>query len=185
MRKRGCTASPIRCGFQVRQGPPSVPASRWRSTPKTVCAPSTALRIILTWFAAATMVRLLPIRRKTNRSTLTSSLYFGLGSESISLNLISHRPAGEDGYFVLLASPSIEVDESDVASRDVVFVVDVSGSMEGPKLGQAKDAVRYVVEHLNPDDRFNLVAFSTGARLWNDRLADVSPETLADALAVD
>ena len=77
-------------------------------------------------------------------------LYFGLGSESISLNLLSHRPAGEDGYFILLASPSIEVDESEVASRDVVFVVDVSGSMEGPKLGQAKDAVRYVVEHLNP-----------------------------------
>ena len=109
-------------------------------------------------------------------------LYYGLGNESIGLNLLSYRPAGEDGYFILLASPSIEVGAGEVVNRDVVFVVDVSGSMEGPKLAQAKEAVRYVVEHLNPGDRFNLVAFSTGARLWNERLAQASPDYVADAL---
>lgn len=108
-------------------------------------------------------------------------LYYGVDDDTVGLNLISHKPAGEDGYFLLLASPSIEVTSEDIASRDVVFVVDVSGSMEGPKLKQAKEAVRYVVEHLNPNDRFNLVAFSTGVRLWNERLMDATEENVADA----
>ena len=111
------------------------------------------------------------------------ALYFGLGNDAIGLNLISHRPAGEEGYFVLLAAPSIDVEVEEVAQRDVVFVLDVSGSMEGPKLAQAKEAVRYVVEHLNAGDRFNLIAFSTGATLWSDRLADVTAEHVDDALA--
>ena len=72
-------------------------------------------------------------------------LYYGLGNESIGLNLISYRPAGEDGYFVLLALPSIEVSADDIVDKDIVFVLDVSGSREGPKLAQAKDAVHYVV----------------------------------------
>ena len=110
-------------------------------------------------------------------------LFYGLGSDAIGLNLISTKPAGEDGFFILLASPSVEVESDEIVSRGVVFVLDISGSMEGPKLAQAKEAVRYVVEHLNPGDRFNLIAFSTGARIWSERLAEVSPANVEDAVA--
>ncbi|MFN2200511.1 MAG: VIT domain-containing protein [Caldilineaceae bacterium] len=110
------------------------------------------------------------------------ALYYGISKDSVGVNLISNRPAGEDGYFVLLATPGIEVASDEIVDRNVVFVLDVSGSMEGPKLAQAKDAVRHVVERLNPGDRFNLIAFSTGARLWNDKLTAVTPDAIADAL---
>ena len=43
-------------------------------------------------------------------------------------------------------------------------MLDTSGSMEGEKIEQAQEALLYVLEHLNPEDRFNIVEFSTGAR---------------------
>lgn len=111
----------------------------------------------------------------------TFTLFYGESDQSVGLNLLSYKPAGEEGYFMLLVAPTVDAVETSVVRRDVVVVLDVSGSMEGPKLGQAKDAITYVVERLNPGDRFNLIAFSTGVRLWSEALQDATPEAIADA----
>lgn len=108
-------------------------------------------------------------------------VYWGSNDSAIGANLLSYQPVEEDGYFALLVAPGIEQVETDVAERDVVMVVDVSGSMEGEKMGQARDAAKYVVGHLNPGDRFNLISFSTGVRLWSDELEELSGEMTADA----
>jgi Ca-activated chloride channel family protein len=89
-------------------------------------------------------------------------LYYTVSPETIGLNLLSYRETGQDGFFLLLVAPSVQVDE--VVAKDVLLVVDTSGSMEGEKMAQAKEAALYVVEHLNPADRFNIVSFSTGTR---------------------
>lgn len=109
------------------------------------------------------------------------SFYFGANQSQIGLNILSYKPAGEDGYFVLLAAPSVEVDAAAVVARDIVMVVDISGSMQGEKFQQAKAAAHYVVDHLNLDDRFNLIAFSTGVRLWQTTLQPVKQDVLQDA----
>lgn len=105
------------------------------------------------------------------------ALYFGANEGQIGLNLLSYKAAYEDGYFVLLAAPSVEVDAEAIIARDIVMVVDISGSMQGEKIVQAKAAAHYVVDHLNPDDRFNLIAFSTGVRLWQTQLQPVATAT--------
>jgi Ca-activated chloride channel family protein len=46
-------------------------------------------------------------------------------------------------------------------AKDVMLVLDISGSMGGEKLEQAKDALRFVLERLNPADRFNILVFNT------------------------
>ena len=89
-------------------------------------------------------------------------LYFTISPEEIGLNLLSYREAGEDGFFMLLVAPNVEAQE--VVAKDVILVLDTSGSMEGAKMKQAKDAAEYIVTHLNPEDRFNIIAFSTGVR---------------------
>jgi Ca-activated chloride channel family protein len=48
----------------------------------------------------------------------------------------------------------------------LILVLDRSGSMEGEKFLQAQEALRYILGHLNPDDRFNLIAFSTGLEIY-------------------
>ncbi|MBE2220522.1 MAG: VWA domain-containing protein [Anaerolineae bacterium] len=101
-------------------------------------------------------------------------LYYTVSPEEIGLNLLSYKEAGQDGFFTLLVAPSVVVDE--VIAKDVIVVMDTSGSMEGEKMAQAQEAARYIVEHLNPEDSFNIVPFSTGVRLYEPAL--VSAENL-------
>ena len=92
-------------------------------------------------------------------------LYYSVSPEDIGLNLLTYRdPATGDGFFLLLAAPSLNVDANRVVAKDVVIVLDQSGSMEGEKFAQAQAALEYVLNHLNPEDRFNVIAFSTGTR---------------------
>lgn len=95
-------------------------------------------------------------------------LYVTVSLEEIGLNLLSYKEADQDGFFTLLVAPSVVVDE--VIAKDVIVVMDTSGSMEGEKMAQAQEAARYIVEHLNPEDRFNMVSFSTGVRLYEPAL---------------
>ena len=108
-------------------------------------------------------------------------LYFGADEQAVGLNLLSYKPAGEDGYFVLLAAPSVETAADAIVERDLIMVLDISGSMQGEKIEQAKAAAHYVVDHLNGADRFNLIAFSTGVRLWQTQVQSVTTANLQDA----
>jgi Ca-activated chloride channel family protein len=93
-------------------------------------------------------------------------LVYTVSQEDVGLNLLTYRESPEDGFFLLLAAPSVEVDEDEVIPRDIILVLDTSGSMEGEKLAQAKQALTYVLEHLNREDRFNVIAFSTGLQQY-------------------
>ncbi|MFZ0544865.1 MAG: VWA domain-containing protein, partial [Candidatus Promineifilaceae bacterium] len=93
-------------------------------------------------------------------------LYYTVSPDDIGLNLLSYKESGEDGFFLLLLAPTVETDPDQIVSKDVILVLDTSGSMHGEKLDQAKEAVSFVVENLNPEDRFNIVTFSTGIRSY-------------------
>jgi len=96
-------------------------------------------------------------------------LYYSLPTDAISVNLLSDKPFDEEGFFLLLVTPPVRAAGDAVVAKDVVLVLDTSGSMDGEKIQQAKAAAGYVLDHLGPDDRFNIVAFSTATRLYADR----------------
>jgi Ca-activated chloride channel family protein len=89
-------------------------------------------------------------------------LVYSSDIRDVGLRLITYKPDADDGYFLLLAAPTIS-NETKPAAKNVVFVVDTSGSMAGAKLQQAQKALRFCVENLNNDDRFEIVRFSTEA----------------------
>jgi len=96
-------------------------------------------------------------------------LYFAPEQDEIGLNLITYRNAGEDGYFLLLAAPGVNSNPKQVVPRDIVFVLDTSGSMAGKKIEQARKALRFCCENLNDSDRFEIIRFSTEVEpLFND-----------------
>jgi Ca-activated chloride channel homolog len=103
------------------------------------------------------------------------TLYFAPEKDEIGLNLLTHKSGGGDGYFLLLASPGMEVKEKQVMPKDVVFVLDTSGSMAGKKLEQAKKALQFCVENLNDNDRFELIRFSTEVEPLFDKLVEANP----------
>jgi len=107
-------------------------------------------------------------------------LYYSVSPSDIGVNLLTYKQAGEDGFFLLLAAPQVEVDQSRVVSKDVVAVIDTSGSMDGPKIEQARAALRYILNHLNPEDRFSVIRFSTGVESYASGLRPATER--ADAI---
>jgi Ca-activated chloride channel family protein len=104
-------------------------------------------------------------------------LYYSVSDFEVGLNLLTYRdPLGDDddGFFLLMAAPGVEVDENQRVAKDVIVVLDRSGSMEGDKFQQAQEALHYVIDHLNQEDRFNIIAFSTGLRSFADELQPLS-----------
>jgi Ca-activated chloride channel family protein len=115
------------------------------------------------------------------------ALYFAPEKDEIGLNLLTYKAPGEEGYFLLLASPGMDVKEKQVISKDVVFVLDTSGSMAGKKIEQAKKALHFCVENLNDGDRFELLRFSTEVEpLFNKLLeANTANRTRAEEFVKD
>jgi Ca-activated chloride channel family protein len=110
------------------------------------------------------------------------SLFWGIDAEAVDASLLTYRDsATEDGYFLLLLQPPLTVDPESVAPKNLILVVDQSGSMDGDKWTQAQDAARTVLENLNSEDRFNAILFSTGTRLFSSRME--GPELANDAAA--
>lgn len=105
-------------------------------------------------------------------------LFISRGEDAIGANLLTYRQGAEDGFFLLMLSPGLARDAQQVLPKDIVLVLDTSGSMEGEKLQQAKVALRYVLQHLNNEDRFNVVAFSSGVRTYASTL---QPPTEAES----
>ena len=107
--------------------------------------------------------------------TTDFSLYYGLASDEVNLNLLTYRESAiEDGFFLALIAPPVTVKEERVIAKDVVVVLDQSGSMDGVKWEQARDAAQFVLDNLNPADRFNLIVFSTGVLPFATGLQPVS-----------
>ncbi len=99
------------------------------------------------------------------------SLFYGIATDTINVNLLTYREsANEDGFFMLMVQPPVEVDADAVIPKDVIVVLDQSGSMDGEKWDQARDAAGLVLQHLNSRDRFNLILFSTGWRLFSNSM---------------
>ena len=94
-------------------------------------------------------------------------LYYGVSEREYDVQLLTHK-SEDAGYFLLFIYPSI-INQSSIP-KDVVFVVDTSGSMEGTKIDQAKRALNYGLDKLKSEDRFNIISFSSTTTRYSDRL---------------
>lgn len=90
-------------------------------------------------------------------------LYFTMDDSRVGFSLLSYKVKSEDGYFFLSLSPGIQFGDQEIVQKDIAFVLDVSGSMAGEKLDQAKKALLFCIENLNKGDRFEIIRFSTEA----------------------
>jgi Ca-activated chloride channel family protein len=107
-------------------------------------------------------------------------LYWSQGGKDVAVDLVTHRPdPSEPGYFMMLVSPGSRLQADRVVERDVVFVVDTSGSMAGPKIEQARNALSHCVRNLNDGDRFDIVRFSSEVEAWKGSF--VSAKELKEA----
>lgn len=106
-------------------------------------------------------------------------LFYATSAQPIGITPLLYRPiSNEDGYFMFLISPSTEASKIHRTPRDLVMVLDKSGSMSDLKMAQAKKALKHCLGNLKPEDRFALISFATTVNSFQDSLLPANRENL-------
>ena len=83
-----------------------------------------------------------------------------------------------DGYFAHFMVPD---NIPNILPKDIIFVLDVSGSMYGQKIRQLIVAMNTILSDLKPKDRFNIITFSSRTYKWKEGLVEVKENSINDA----
>ncbi len=111
-------------------------------------------------------------------------LYWSEAENDIGLDLFTYDPEGEDGYFMMMVSPKVEISENEIINKDILFILDKSGSMEeNGKIKQAKSALDFCLGKLKDKDRFNIIAFSTTVNFFKEGMIEATGENIERARA--
>ncbi|MGH7545102.1 MAG: VIT domain-containing protein, partial [Gemmatimonadota bacterium] len=94
-------------------------------------------------------------------------LFLPMRRSFVGASVLAHAASGEPGFFMLVLAPPA-APEGDEFPRDLTLVLDVSGSMGGGKIEQAKAALEQILAGLRPRDRFRLITFSNATREFRE-----------------
>ncbi len=108
-------------------------------------------------------------------------LYYTVSEKEMGLNLLAYQESHEPGFFLAMVSPRVELKDEQVVGKDIFFLLDTSGSMKGEKLAQAKAALSFCLQSLGPEDRFNVVAFSTDVESFSRESLNARDEQIGRA----
>ncbi len=89
-------------------------------------------------------------------------------AETITEAKLTH--AGDNGgFFTLILQPPDRVEVADVPPRELIFVMDISGSMSGYPIEKSKEVITKAIDAMRPRDTFNVITFANGTNfLWSD-----------------
>ena len=108
-------------------------------------------------------------------------LRYRLAGDAITSGLILYQGEGEN-FFLYMAQPPRRVAVEDIPPREFIFVVDVSGSMEGFPLDTSKKLLQDLIGGLRPTDFFNVVLFSGDSTALSERPLAANQENISRAL---
>lgn len=96
-------------------------------------------------------------------------------------NMLFYDDGGQ-GYIMHIFSPSVEDLGTSPLNKEIIFVLDKSGSMRGYKIAQVKEAFGKIIKDLPPEDHFNIISFDTTVKSYSETLMEESPEEKSKAV---
>jgi Ca-activated chloride channel family protein len=109
-------------------------------------------------------------------------LYYAVSEEEIGVDLLTFEDRDHDRFFLALISPRIDLAKNRTARKDIVFILDTSGSMQGEKITQAKGALSFCLNGLDEGDRFNVIDFDDEVRPFANGLVPADRRSIGEAL---
>src|SRR2546425_1816339 len=107
---------------------------------------------------------------------------YDVAGRKISDALLTHSSAN-GGFFTLIVQPPERITVEDVTPKELVFVLDTSGSMSGFPIEKAKETMKLALDNLYPYDTFNLITFSGDEHILFPEPVPATKENLAKAQA--
>ncbi|MCU0239360.1 MAG: VWA domain-containing protein [Pyrinomonadaceae bacterium] len=109
-------------------------------------------------------------------------LRYDVSGKKINDAILTHSN-GKGGYFSLILQPPDKIESKDVSPKEIVFVVDTSGSMHGFPLDKAKESMKMALDGLYPNDTFNLITFAGDTHVLFDKPVPATKGNLEKAQA--
>jgi len=109
-------------------------------------------------------------------------LRYDVAGKKIEDALLTHRTS-QGGFFTLILQPPERVAAEDVMPKELVFVLDTSGSMGGFPIEKAKETMKLALDNLYPYDTFNLITFAGDTNILFPQPAQATKENLKKAQA--
>ncbi len=108
-------------------------------------------------------------------------LHYEVGGVEPEVVVLTHR-SESDGYFLMQIQPGRIPSAPVFMPKEMIFVVDCSGSMSGEPIAQVRDAMRYALENLHPLDNFQIIRFSDKAKAFANKPVPATPAHIARGL---
>jgi len=110
-------------------------------------------------------------------------IQFETDRDEVDVNVIRYTPTpedsiGDDSYYAVWITPPDQIGEEEVIPKKIVFTADVSSSMEGIRIEQLKTALQTFLNHLQPEDKFNIVTFGTSVTTFEENLVDANTDNI-------
>jgi Ca-activated chloride channel family protein len=96
------------------------------------------------------------------------------------IGMLPYAAGNEDGFALVTVTPPV-AGRNETTPRDVTLVLDVSGSMQGRKMDQARAAGKQLLATLRPEDRFRIIDFSSDVRTFRDDFVAATSQNLREA----
>ncbi|MFH0822115.1 MAG: VIT domain-containing protein, partial [Pseudomonadota bacterium] len=103
-------------------------------------------------------------------------LHYAVAGDEVRSGILTHKD-GDQGYATIVMIPPERAKPAQIAPKEMIFVIDCSGSQSGKPLEKAKEAMKYFIDHMNPEDTFNIIDFNVGSRMLFPEPKKNSPET--------
>ena len=129
--------------------------------------------------AKQAIVRLDP--SETNGGNRDVIVNYSLRGNTIESGLMLYEGQDEN-FFMLMVQPPKRVQKNDIPPREYIFIVDVSGSMWGFPMEISKKLMRNLITNLNPQDKFNIVLFSSNSAVFSPRSVDATTDNIDKAM---
>ncbi len=120
------------------------------------------------------------LRKQTEIPNKDFVLRYEVAGQKVQDALLTHR-AGKGGFFTFILQPPERVTAEDVTPKELVFVIDTSGSMQGFPLEKARETMKLAMDNLYPQDTFNLITFSGDTQILFPQPVAATKENLEKA----
>lgn len=109
-------------------------------------------------------------------------LRYQLAGDAIQSGMLTYQ-GGKENFFLMMVQPPRRPALEAIVPRDYVFIVDVSGSMEGFPLGTTKKLMRELLSRLRETDTFDVEVFSGASQLYAPKSVTATRAHIDDAIA--
>ena len=129
--------------------------------------------------ATAAAVELDPADSVPNKDFV---LRYAVAGEKPGMALLPYSESGNGGYFMLMIQPALDKEMAKAPPRELVFLVDVSGSMSGNPTAQVKRTMQEFFTRSKPDDTLQVITFANQASKLFEKPVPATPENVNRAL---